>query len=368
MKKVLISSTTDLVTDQRVLRIAHTFQSRGWNVFLIGRRLPDSFSLTGISCPATRFRMIFNRGPLFYACFNVRLFFHLLFSATDLLWSNDLDTLPSNFLASRLKNIPLIYDSHEYFTEVPELTGRPFIRMIWRKIEGCILPGLKYVVTVSNPIAEAYASEYGIEVTVLRNVPLCGTGPVREPETFIDGNKKVILYQGTLNKHRGIDLMIRAMSFIRDAVFVIAGSGPEGSCLKAQIKEMNLEARVKMVPRLLPSELRKKTPSASLGISLEEPQGLNYVHALPNKIFDYIYARVPVLVSPLPEMSRLVKEYKVGAVLDSYDPEAIAKQVNKLLNMKESEQIQNRLEKAAQIFCWEKEETILLELLNRIQI
>src|SRR5688500_271887 len=99
-----------------------------------------------------RFRMFFEKGALFYAWFNVRLFWFLLFRSSDILVANDLDTLLPNYLVSKLKRKKLVYDSHEYFTEVPELISRPKVKAVWEHIERFIFPKLKYVSTVNHSI------------------------------------------------------------------------------------------------------------------------------------------------------------------------------------------------------------------------
>ena len=113
------------------------------------------------------------------------MFFILLFAKrNDLLISNDLDTLLANYLASKIRKIPLLYDSHEYFTEVPELRARAGTKKVWESIEGRILPKLKYAMTVSDSIAAAYHEKYGTPFRVIRNVSKFRT-PENDP-TFHD--------------------------------------------------------------------------------------------------------------------------------------------------------------------------------------
>ena len=115
----------DLATDQRVGRVAKMLSEQGVNVTCIGRKLKGSPSLENRPFRVRRYRMLFTRGPLFYACFNMRLLLTLLIvKRPSLFISNDLDTLPANFLAGRIRSVPLIYDSHELFTQVPELIER----------------------------------------------------------------------------------------------------------------------------------------------------------------------------------------------------------------------------------------------------
>ena len=123
-KRIISSVTNDLLTDQRVHRICKSLSNHDFEVSLIGRRKKSSIALEGRSYSCKRFHLIFEKGPLFYMEYNLRLFVFLLFSNVDLLISNDLDSLLANYLVSRVRNLPIVYDSHEFFTEVPELIKR----------------------------------------------------------------------------------------------------------------------------------------------------------------------------------------------------------------------------------------------------
>src|SRR2546421_4371576 len=148
MKHVIISVTTDLVTDQRVHRAAITLHKKGMKVTLIGRKKRNSENVIR-EYKTVRFKLWWEKGAMFYASYNFRLFFYLLFHKADVLVSNDLDTLLPNFLISKIKKAELFYDSHEYFTEVPELVNRKGIQKIWKMIEQFIFPKLKHVYTVN---------------------------------------------------------------------------------------------------------------------------------------------------------------------------------------------------------------------------
>lgn len=103
-RRVIISVVSDLVTDQRVHRTALALHSKGLIVTLVGRRLRSSLSMPSRPYQTKRFNLGIETGPLFYAFYNIRLFFFLLFSKADILVTNDLDTLLPNFIISDLKN------------------------------------------------------------------------------------------------------------------------------------------------------------------------------------------------------------------------------------------------------------------------
>ena len=169
-KRVIVSVTNDLSTDQRVKKVCESITKLNTEILLIGRILPESKKLE-LPYTCIRMKLLFNHGPLFYAEYNIRLFFFLLFSKVDIYHANDLDTLLANYLASKIRRKPLIYDSHEYFTGVPEIQNRKIVKKIWTMIEGWIFPRLRHIFTVNDSIASLYNEKYGKSVKTLRNIP-----------------------------------------------------------------------------------------------------------------------------------------------------------------------------------------------------
>jgi glycosyltransferase involved in cell wall biosynthesis len=360
-KRVYISVINDLATDQRVGRVAKLLAEHGFDVCCIGRRLKDSPELKDRPFKYKRFRMVFTKGPFFYACFNLRLLLTLLFVKRPLLYiSNDLDTLPANFVASRFRKVNLIYDSHELFTQVPELLNRKKVQAIWKWIEYEIVPKLRYAVTVNYSIATIYRRLYGTRFRVVRNVPerLDLIQPKKSP------GKKIIIYQGALNMGRGLELVIDAMQYLPDALFLMVGTGDIEKELEQRVKQRKVEDRVEFRGRVLPEDLFEHTLKADLGISLEEDLGLNYRYSLPNKLFDYIQCRVPVLCSALPEMSRIVDSYGIGVSTRERDPEKIAGIIRYMLKERSGGAWREALDRAAIELCWENESGIYLDLLK----
>jgi glycosyltransferase involved in cell wall biosynthesis len=273
--------------------------------------------------------------------------------------------LLANYLVSKISNKKLVYDSHELFTEVPELIKKPKVKNIWLKIEKIILPKLKNNYTVCQSIADYYYNKYQTKFKVVRNIPLLNHEDklVVKPYkfSFNTTNKKIILYQGAINIGRGLELMIDTMPFLENYIFVIIGDGDIISKLKQLVTKQALDNKVKFLGKISPDELKNITPLANLGISIEEDLGLNYRYALPNKIFDYIHAMVPVLVSDLPEMKLIVEKHQIGEVVTNRNPKELALQIEKIIK-KDQTKIKQKLKQAVTQLRWGNEEKILKKI------
>lgn len=361
--RIIVSVTSDLVSDNRVHKYCTTLHNMGFEVLLVGRKLKTSQPLQPRNYPTKRLKLIFQKGPLFYAEFNFRLYLFLLFSKAGIVLANDLDTLPANFLVSRIKQIPLVYDSHEYFTEVPELINRPGVRKIWEWIERMTVPKVHYATTVCESIAAIYTGKYGLPFRVVRNLPAANIYRPAFGETKND--EKIILYQGAVNIGRGLQQAILAMHYIENAKLVIAGDGDIKPQLEKLVATEKLQDKVEFTGRLSINELALLTPTADLGLSIEEDLGLNYRFALPNKLFDYIQSGVPVLVSNLPEMKAIVEKYQVGEITTSLEPRFLAAKITDALENaeKRSNWLAN-LPKVAEELTWENEEKIIQKIFS----
>ena len=361
MKRVIVSVTNDISTDQRVAKVCATLMQNNFEVLLIGRKLKSSIPLKR-AYKTKRFNLLFNTGFLFYAEYNFRLFCYLLFTKKDILLANDLDTLLPNYLISKLQNKKIVFDSHELFPEIPELVHRPKVKKVWLTLEKHILPKLKNNYTVCNSIAEFYKNKYQSNFTTIKNLP--SKKEVKKGAfSFDTKGEKIILYQGALNVGRGIELMIETMEFLENHLLVLIGDGDIHQTLKDKVIAEALGNKVFFLGKISPKKLHKLTPLADLGLSLEEDLGLNYRFALPNKIFDYIQGEVPILVSNLPEMSKVISAYKVGEIVKNRTPEKLAKQIKEVLEKEYTKEL--KLAKTALI--WEQQEEKLIAIFNNLK-
>lgn len=369
MKKAIVSVINDLSTDQRVHRSCLTLQKLGFDVLLVGRRKRKSIPLDARSYRMKRMFLLFEKGFLFYAEYNLRLFFFLLCRRAHLLLSNDLDTLLPNFLIKKIKGSILIYDSHEYFTGVPELEGRPFVKKTWKRIERWIFPKLYDVITVNDSIAKLYHDEYKKNLTVVRNIPLMPENIEQKSkkELGLEDSKHIIILQGSgINVDRGAEEAVLAMQYVDSAVLYIIGDGDVMPLLKEMVKVRKLEEKVKFIPKQPIEKLFSYTVHADVCLTLDKDTNINYRYSLPNKLFDYIHAGRPVLVSPLVEIRKIIEKYNVGEMIENHDPQHIAKKIMGMLNDPQKLSVyRENCNIAARELNWTNEEKQLNDVFKR---
>ncbi|WP_299059681.1 glycosyltransferase [uncultured Polaribacter sp.] len=352
--KIFVAVTNDVSTDYRVHKICNYLVNKGFEVLVYGRVLPNTIPVKR-AYKIVRKKHFFNNNFLFYAEYNIRLFLFLLTKNFNHIISNDLDTLPACFFASKLKNTDLVYDSHELFSEGPELQGRKFVQNFWRKLEDYFLPKIKKAYTVSQSIAEFYDEKYNNKMGVIRNVPLKNDHFLSEKVSF-PTEKRTILYQGILNPGRGIKPMVKALKFIENLDLIIIGYGKVEQELRDFVAKEKMETRVHFLGRIDRHQLINYTKLATLGMVLEEPLGLSFTYSLPNKLFDYIHAEIPIIAGNMPEISRIINNYKVGVMVDDYSPEKIAEKINKTLEDEMLlKSIRENQKTTKEILCWETE-------------
>jgi glycosyltransferase involved in cell wall biosynthesis len=287
-----------------------------------------------------------------------------------MLVANDLDTLLPNFLVAKLKHLPLIFDSHEYFTGVPEIQNRPFVKWVWTTIEKMIFPRLKYVMTVSDSISMQYESQYGIRPLTIRNCARSSAeikGYPKKELGISDDHLLLILQGGGINIDRGGEELIKALNRIEKVSLIIVGSGDVLPVLKDAVNKINLSDRIRFIPNQSWNELIKYTKAADVGLSLDKDTNLNYRFSLPNKLFDYISAGIPVITSDLPEVKKIVEESGCGIIIQNVTPEEICKAIIKL---RDDLVLLNKLKQnaviASESLNWDTESKKVIDFYRRI--
>lgn len=356
MKAILFCVTNDLLFDRRMHKICNTLYNAGYDVTLVGRKSKLSTEHANSPYHCHRLFCFFNRGPLFYFEYQIRLFLFLLIHRRAMLCAIDLDTMPAVYLASCLKSLPRIVDAHELFTEQKEVISRRWVHLIWLRAEKWLVPRFPHGYSVNKELAEEFFRRYGVNYSIIRNVPVTAPLPAMVPDS-----QQWIIYQGAVNEGRSFETLIPAMKKVSVPLHIY-GKGNFLQQVKHLVEVHDLREKVYFHAPVLPDQLVQITPHASIGITLFENKGLNQYWSLANRFFDYIMAGIPQVCSDFPAYRNLLEQYPVGLAVDAADPEAVASAMNKLLTDDVVyEQCKTACREARKELNWEKEQEKLLD-------
>jgi glycosyltransferase involved in cell wall biosynthesis len=321
--RCIATVTNDLVTDQRMQRICDALTEYFDEVLLVGR---DSRSplQTDWSYKTKRLHCRFQKGIIFYAEINLRLWWLLIQKKTATVWAVDLDTLPAAIMARPFNRSQVVYDAHEYFVESPEITNRPFVKKFWSALAHFFIPLANSCVTVGPQLAQLMGNVYKKPFAVIRNVPLPTFG---ETHTRCISDPPILIYQGALNIGRGLEQTIAALEFLPDVQLWLVGNGD----IEYQLQQLAQPYghRVVFWGRRTPKELVELTKKATIGLNVLENLGLSYYYSLANKAFDYLQAGLPAIHMNFPEYTL----FEPAAVLiNDLDPKSIANAIVHLLD------------------------------------
>ena len=250
--------------------------------------------------------------------------------------ASDLYTLPALAAAARRHRARLVYDSRELYTALDSAHGRPYVGAVWGAVERRAIPRTDAVLTVGDAIADRLRDRYGIaRPTVLHNAPEVEDGAppdrdaLRRALALPDDGRMVVLYQGLFRDGRGLRALTEAARAVEGVRLVLVGEG----ALEGEVRTWGagLGDRLVVHPFVPPDRLAALTPGADIGACLIEPLTESLRLSLPNKLFEYLAAGVPVLASPLPEI-RAVVDRGVGVLADPSDPEAVAEALHQALD------------------------------------
>jgi glycosyltransferase involved in cell wall biosynthesis len=287
----------------------------------------------------------------------------------DLWIAHDLETLPTALRARAKLGGRVLYDSHEFFTDSPLTRGD---EKRWERVERRAIGQADAVMTVSGGIARLLAERYGIpEPEVLRNVPFAPQAAAGEPVDLhralsLPAGARIVLYLGGIQQLRGLDVMVSAIAERDDLALVMMGPGSDGYKreLEAQAARAGVADRIRFLPPVPPADIRRYALGADVGVVMHQgDRYLSYRYALPNKLFDYLHAGLPVVVSDLPELGGVVREHEVGATCDAADPASIAAAIDRVTA---EPGLRANVARAAPLYTWERERETLLALAARL--
>lgn len=295
----------------------------------------------------------------------------ILAERPDVIHANDAAMLLPGLVGRRLTGAQLLYDSHELATGVPYRDRRwaTFVRAI----ERVGLPRCAAVITVSDGIAERLRELYGLAETpaVVRNVPDVPEAPPtpdgRLRAALGIGDAPLILHQGSAAANRGVDILIRAVAEVPGAHLVLLGpADSEWPPLREVAQASGVADRVHVLPPVPVDELLEWTADADVGVSLLQDTCENHRLALPNKVFEYVAAGVPVVVSDLSELRRLVTANGLGWTVDGTDSPALARVLEAAAIVRSEDRIHRAIAVPSLQLRWAVESKRLTEVYRRL--
>ena len=295
----------------------------------------------------------------------------------DVIHAHDLPQLRVGVHVKRALGIPLIYDAHELYPEIGTLTPRD--KAVLRAREQLLLPECDRVITVNSLLAEEMVGQYGIgPPLVIQNAVsapsgFCATASHdRFREEFAIGKSDyILLYQGWLAMHRGLQVLVQAMPRIPDNVhLVFLGYGNAKSDLRDLSDRLGVNRRVHLKDAVTQEELLFWTASADIGlIPYSAGLDLNTRYCSPNKLYEYIGAGLPILGNEdLPFVRSFIASNDFGRVAALRTPDDLACAIISMVGEGRpglDRFKQNILRRRAE-FAWSVEEKKLLQAYDAV--
>jgi glycosyltransferase involved in cell wall biosynthesis len=340
--RVLVLSFSDLATDPRVNRQLrflaphHRVTAAGWvDPRLPGVRFvplaPRRKSLARRLVAAAR--LLAGRFDAYYwnrsEVVDCRARLADIGADADVVVANDIDALPVALaLAPRAR---VLFDAHEYAPL--EFEDRLFFRVFQQRLRAwqcrTFIPRAAAMTTVCQSIAEAYERDTGVRPEIVLNAP--DFEPLAPSDTTARGGAIRLVHHGAAIRSRRIEAMIRTLRLL-DARFTLDLylTGSDTAYLDELRREAGDDARVRFNDPVPMRDLPRVLNAYDVGLFLLEPTNFNYRFALPNKLFEFVQARLAVAIGPSPEMARVVREHGLGIVTDDFRPETMAQSLGAL--------------------------------------
>ena len=356
MQRISFLISNNFSFDQRMQKICSSLAQSEYEVTVhYPLRKNESGFQHSLAAP---FKMFFSKGLGFYLELNHHLFWRNIFRPMSCISCVDLDTLPAAVLLKLFKRKPLILDCHEWFEETPEVYDRKWIYRFWKYLGKWLVPAADRCYTVNRMIANEMERVYRKPFEVVHNYP------ERKMRPDIQYSKsKIIIYQGVLNKDRGLEELILAMKHLDKYTCWLIGDGDIKAQLEQLVKSEKLQERIIFMGKLVPEKLWNITPQGWLGINLLTGDSKSYYYSLANKFFDYMMAEIPSLNIDYPVYREYIDQYEIGLLIKECISDEIVAAVQ-VLDQDQNlyERLCNNTRIASKDFVWSNESNKLISL------
>lgn len=335
LPRIVFAYLGDPSASSRALRQLRVLAETDAHLCIVGfgprlrpRTLPDAADWIPLAMPDAR-------GPrLFWDAHRV-LTRALTDRPAEIYHASDLYVLPALASAAQRHDASLIYDAREWYAGLDSAFRRPWVGWIWASVEQRYAPRCDRVLTVNDAIADRLAAERGIpRPTVVRNVAERAerrpTGALRA-RLGVPGDRPLALYQGLFRTGRGLHALVDAMADVPEADLVLIGEGDQEDSLRALAAD-RLPGRAHFVAFTPPDALRALTPDADVGVIIAEPLTESLRMGLPNKLFEYAEAGLPVLAgNGIEPLRAIIERTGAGETVDPTDRPALVAALRRML-------------------------------------
>lgn len=333
-KTVFIAFLGNYLFDTRCSNLIRTLKKENYEItgaafeWRSGNSSPDKETDLPVYRLTRRFRIFF------YLKFIMLLSLRLLTKKADYYFAEDVYTLPFTVIAAKLRSAKVFYDSRELYAHLAGLKEKPFLQKVWAGIEKRFIKKADAVLVTGTMDGEFLEKAYGtLPLALLRNLPRYakpqGVVDLRA-EFNIPAQRKILLYQGAVLHGRGIAPLLKALEKLPQCHLLIFGSDDETEYFKKLAGMLDVSGQVTFAGRIDQNRLLQYTAGADVGTALIENVSISYYYALPNKLFEYIMAELPVIVSDLPQMREIITTYKTGIIANPDKTDELAAAIEKL--------------------------------------
>jgi glycosyltransferase involved in cell wall biosynthesis len=369
-KKVVITFLGNIDYDTRCNNLFNTLTEEGYDVDFIGFDwLTENFSTS--KGKKTVYKLSKKSSSIFfYFKFYSLLKLHLLSRKYDIIFAEDVYCLPVCVILGKIKGAKVIYDCRELFGFLAGLKERKFIQKFWQVVEKIFIKKSNLVLTTGEMDSEFIRKNYHVKnELVVRNLPVYKKSDSQfdyYSNLRLEKSKKVLLYQGVVLHGRGLKMIFDFLQTTDDFVLVVIGGGEKLTYYKNLSQQLNISNKVFFIGKIPQDKLINYTAGAFVGLTLIENISLSYYYALPNKLFEYVMAEIPVIATDLPQMKKIIDEYKVGFTIEENN---IGQLRETLYKLKDDEKLYNQLKancrNASEHLNWRKEIFPLIKFLHK---
>lgn len=367
---VLLLALNEYHTDARSFNFLETFSKlnlRSVGIFATIKRKQCSFAKQNQEIVYLNLRRLKRLAPRWLE-FCIKASLLVKNFSPKFVFSEDIYSLPIAYLFKKKYNSKIIYDSREIYSELASLRHSKIKKNIIASIEKRYGPSVDTILVTGELDKKILREKFpSSNFLVVYNFPLRAKNlqPVNYFQILgIPNNSIIMIYQGKILEGRGLELSIKTLQFFENGHLILIGKGEKVEGLQKLSKRLKVEHRTHFLGEIAYSQLLTYTAGGSIGLALIEPISLSYKLALPNKLFEYCQAKIPVIATRLPAIDRIFQEFRIGELVEpEISPENLANVVTTTYENRKF--YAEELERASKIFNWEMQISLIEQIFRR---